>query len=234
MKKRFGALFLFAFCLMAADFWQAKPWAEWSDSDLRKMMTSSPWARSFSVGGPGGSSDAGAPQPLSERSGGRGGGGGGGGAPAGGGPPGGGGVSPTIFARWQSALPVKQAFVRLKYGAQAATSPEARQTLEREEPDYVIVVSGHLRSLLRGDSETWKKAIMAASQLSAKGKEAVKPSDVQIALNQMSSDMVFHFPRSAPFTLDDKEVEFSTILGDVTLKYKFRLKDMAYNGKLEM
>ena len=73
--------------------------------------------------------------------------------PVGGVPAGTGGLAPTLFARWQSALPVKQAFVRLKFGAQAATSPEAKQLLEREEPDYVIVVSGPLRSLLRGDSE---------------------------------------------------------------------------------
>jgi hypothetical protein len=75
---------------------------------------------------------------------------------------------------------------------------------------------------------------MDSSSLSAKGKDPVKPSDVQFALSQAANDMIFHFPRSAPFTLDDKEVEFATKLGDFTLKYKFKLKDMVYNGKLEM
>ena len=70
--------------------------------------------------------------------------------------------------------------------------------------------------------------------LSAKAKDAVKPADLQIAANQKTVDIVFAFPRSAAFTLDDKEVEFSTKLGDVALKYKFRLKDMVYNGKLEL
>jgi len=55
-----------------------------------------------------------------------------------------------------------------------------------------------------------------------------------MALNQVSNDMVFHFARSAPFTVDDKEVESSTKFGDVTLKYRFKLKDMVFNGKLEM
>jgi hypothetical protein len=229
MKKTLAALFVFAFCLLAADFWQSKPSTEWSDKDLQKMVTNSPWARSFTLPAAGGVGDSGAPPPLSEGRGGR----GGGGAPAGG-PPAVGGLAPTIFARWQSALPVKQAFVRLKYGAQAATSPEAKQLLEREEPNYVVVVSGPLRSLLHGDAETLKKSIMNASSLSAKGKDAVKPSDVQIALNQVSNDMIFLFQRTAAFTVDDKEVEFSTQFGDVTLKYKFKLKDMVFNGKLEM
>jgi hypothetical protein len=172
---------------------------------------------------------------LSERGGGRGGGGGGGGgAPGGAAVPAPGGLAPTIVARWQSALPVRQAFVRLKFGAEAATSPDARQTLEREQTEYAIVVSGPLRALLHGDAETVKKTLMAESSLAAKGKDAVKPSDIQMALDKASSDMLFHFPRATPFTVDDKEVEFSTKFGDLTLRYKFRLKDMVYNGKLEM
>jgi hypothetical protein len=216
---------------MAADFW-AKPSTEWSDKDLQKMMTSSPWARSYSLGQPsGGTPDPGAPGPISEGGGGRGRGGGGGGAGAlPGGAPGGGGPSATIVARWQSALPVKQAFVRLKYGAEAATSPDAKKILEREETTYEIVLSGPFGPLLRsGNPETMKKGLMDASSLSAKGKD-VMPTDVQVG----AKDMLFTFPRTTAFTLDDKEVDFSTKLGDLTLKYKFKLKDMVYNGKLEM
>ena len=215
---------------MAADFW-AKPSTEWGDKDLQKMITNSPWAHSFSVGGGPVSTDPGAPGPMSERGGGRGGGGGGGGAPGGGPPPGGGGMgSATIIARWQTALPVKQAFVRLKYGAEAGTSPDARKLLEREETTYSIVLTGPFTSLIRtGSPESVKKGIMEVSVLSAKGKD-VMPSDVQLG----PKDMLFTFPRTTAFTLDDKEVEFSTKLGELAVKYKFKLKDMVYNGKLEM
>jgi hypothetical protein len=233
MKKLLAALFVFAFCLMAADFW-AKPSTEWSDKDLQKMMTSSPWARSYSMGQPGGGTpDPGAPGPISERDGGgggrgRGGGGGGAGALPGGAV--GGGSAASIIARWQTALPVKQAFVRLKYGAEAATSPDAKKILEREETTYEIVLSGPFASLMRsGNPETMKKGFMEASSLSAKGKD-VMPTDVQMG----AKDMLFTFPRTTAFTLDDKEVEFSTKLGEIALKYKFKLKDMVYNGKLEM
>jgi hypothetical protein len=123
--------------------------------------------------------------------------------------------------------------VRLKFGAQAASSPDAKQILDREEPDYTIVVSGPMRSLPKEDTETLKKSIMDDSSLSAPGKD-VKPSDVRIAIDQDVYDIGLHFPRSTAFTLDDKEVEFSTKFGNVTLKSKFKLKDMVYNGKLEM
>ncbi len=229
MKKLFAAFFVFAFCLMAADFW-AKPSSEWSDKDLQKMITNSPWAKSFTVGGAvGGGGDPGAPGPISE-GGGRGRGGGGGGGAPGGGAPGGGGPAASIIARWQTALPVKQAFVRLKFGADAATSPDAKKMLEREETTYSIVLSGSFAGLMRtGSPETVKKTVMEASSLSAKGKDE-KASDVEIG----AKDMLFTFPRTTAFTLDDKEVEFSAKLGEITVKYKFKLKDMVYNGKLEM
>ena len=62
MKKTAGLFLLFGFGLTAADFWQ-KPYTEWSDKDVTKMMTDSPWAKSASVsmGGPGG---GGAPPPA--------------------------------------------------------------------------------------------------------------------------------------------------------------------------
>jgi hypothetical protein len=62
----------------------------------------------------------------------------------------------------------------------------------------------------------------------------LKPSDVEFTAAQASVEARFHFPRSVPYTLDDKEVEFATKLGDLSLKYKFRLKDMVFNGKLEL
>lgn len=210
------------------------------------MMNNSPWARPLSVptSGPappsigranGGSAadDTGAPAPISSGSGGGRGGRGGGGAAAAD-APGGGTTSVDVVARWQSALPIKQAFLRQKYGTEAATSAEAKQLLEHEEPSYVIVLSGPLRGFLRGDLETAKKAIMDMSSLSAKGKDAVKPTQIQIGSSQRTVEIALAYPRSAPFTLDDKEVEFVTKLGDLAMKFKFRLKDMVYNGKLEL
>jgi hypothetical protein len=234
MKKIAGLLFLFAFCLMAADFWQ-KPYTEWADKDLQKMMTNSPWAHSVSVsmGGP-------AVAPEGGGGGGRGGGGGGrGGGPQGG--EGGGADAPVpgvrepeISARWQSAMPIRQAFVLLKYGAEAAKSEEAQKFLAKEQTTYEIVLSGPLQPFLRGRPEDMPNALGEVTFLSTKEKGAVKPVSIQVGKPGRSMDILIAFPRQMPYTVDDKEVEFSTKLGSSTVKIKFRLKDMVYNGKLEM
>jgi hypothetical protein len=243
MKKIALALLLFACCLFAADVWQSKPYTEWTDKDLQKMMTNSPWARGASVstgaptppalgggggggrgGGRGGSSggEDSAPAPISEK-------GGGSSAPA----PGS-GSSANVVARWQSALPLKQAFVRLKYGAKAAESDDAKLLLDRQETSYLIVVTGPARLLGRGTPEELKKALADNTFLSSRTKAETKPTALQISVNKGMMDVLFSFPRMDAYSLDDKEVEFSTKFGDSVLKYKFRLKDMVFNGKLEL
>jgi hypothetical protein len=240
MKKvTLPLLLLFALCAWAADFWQ-KPPEQWTDKEVQKMMTNSPWAREYTIsippggggdfgggGGPGGGGGGGA----------RGGGGGGGDLGGGGGPPGSTNVqqlAPTVIARWQSALPIKQAFVRIKFGANAGTAPEARQLLEKADTEYVIVLSGNLRRLLMGPSAGLKKLIMDASALNVKGKDPVKPTALDIALEKDANDMVFHFAKAPGFTADDKEIEFDTKFGQTPIKFRFRPKEMIYAGKLEM
>jgi hypothetical protein len=240
MKKTAGLIVLFAFGLLAADFWQ-KPYTEWSEKDLTKMMTNSPWARSASVsmsgpGGPGGG--GGAPA--------GGGGFGGGGGGRGGGPQGGGGSeigpgaqgasAPTfeIVARWQSAMPVRRAFVRMKFGAEADKSADAQKVLQVEDRPYEIVLSGPMGAFLRGKPDDTAKVLSDVSFLSSARTGAIKASQIQVGKPGPSMDVVFAFPRTMPFTVEDKEVEFTTKLGTSNLKYKFRLKDMVVNGKLEM
>jgi hypothetical protein len=62
----------------------------------------------------------------------------------------------------------------------------------------------------------------------------MRPTDVQISTTPKATEVLFTFSRSNPYTLDDKEVEFSTKLGDAAARYTFRLKDMVFNGKLEL
>jgi len=237
MKKTAGLLLLFGCVLVAADFWQ-KPYTEWSDKDAAKMMNNSPWAKSASVAmsGPGG---AGAPPPMPAGGGGFGGGApggpqGGGGSEFGPGAPGSGPPSFDVVARWQSALPIREAFVRLKFGAEADKSAEAKKVLEQQEKPYEIVLSGPMGAFLGGKPEDSAKALSEVSVLSSTRTGATKAVQIEVGKPGKTMDVVFVFPRTMPFTVEDKEVEFTTKLGASVLKYKFKLKDMVLNGKLEM
>jgi len=220
MKKAAGLIVLSAACLMAASFWQ-KPYAEWSDKEVNKMLNDSPWAKSTSIEMSFPGSDV-APLP-----------GGGGNGPQGGG----GGFTPPsleIQAIIESALPVRQALVRRKFGAEAGKSEDARKILNEEPKSYEIVLSGPLGMFVMGPPDQVSKNLTEVTSLSSAKSGAIKPEKIEVSKPGRTMEVLFVFPRTMPFTVEDQEVEFATKLGKSNLRYKFRLKDMVVNGKLEM
>lgn len=49
-----------------------------------------------------------------------------------------------------------------------------------------------------------------------------------------SFDVFFAFPKSLDLKVEDQEIEFETNISGLQLKRKFKLKDMVYEGKLEL
>ena len=257
--------------LWAADFWEQKGFAEWSDKEVQRLLNDSPWARKVSV--PMGS-------PAVQRGGGggrgggrgaRGGGGGGGlgggigggesagqpGLPggidrggeggfptAGEGGEGGGVASISVLVRWQSSLAIKQAMVKARFGNEAAASQDAAKFLARQEEFYVVAISGLPGRVLQGGTP---EDLKASCSLKIGKLSPISVADVQVRRGQVSdvqgrrdqlSDVFLLFPRAQAgahvITLDDKEVEVMAKLGPLDVRRKFRLKDMVFNGKLEL
>jgi hypothetical protein len=137
--------------IAAANFWEEKAFTIWSETEVKKMLTDSPWAHKVSVLTPDLS--------LASRTGGLSGGlvgsGGRAGRAAGGGGVGGDGAgnigggtfmaSPLrteLAVRWASALPVKQAVVRGRLGSDGAHPAEAQQLPAQDESSYRVAVVG--------------------------------------------------------------------------------------------
>ena len=224
------------------------------------MLTDSPWAKKVEVamGGPamtggggrgGGRGGGGARMPPAGGGEGgfgggdpSGGGGGGGGAPGGGGPGFGGaggeesrapGVS--LVVRWATARPVKQALARGRWGVEAATSPEAAKFLERAEESYIISISGLPGRMFAGGAA---EKVKSASFLKVGKHPPMAAVDAKGNASQQSAEIFLVFPRSQGggrvITLEDKEVEVLSRLGPMEVRRKFRLKDMAVDGKLTL
>lgn len=245
LRKLASYLVLLPAVLWAADFWESKPFTDWSDKEVRRAMTNSPWARQTNTamtnarpnlppadspasGFPGadgsmirvpnlgrvGGTDAGPAVPPPDS-------------------PFEQGLSVTI--RWQTALPVRQAQMRAKYGKEAATAPGARKILDQEPARYVISVAGIPGALVTlGGTETAKHSIQDQTTLTVKGKPALHPDAVEFVASGGSVDVLLAFPKTSPFTPADQEIEFASRIGTVDVKYRFRLKDMVVRGKLEL
>lgn len=248
-------VFFVAGALFAADSWASKPFTEWSDKDVQKVVSNSPWAHVVSVslnsGGGGGAGGRGgrgrggggagdvsgsSSQMENPASGGTGSGrrtGSGSGMPDDTTPAVGSTPSANVLVRWQSALPVKQALVRGKFGAEAASSEEAKKFLEKDEPYYVIAIIGAPRM---GGSDQLTGMIKASTTLRRKGKDPISPEKVEVLNGDSGAGptMFLMFPKTDPIVLDDKDVELSMKLQMVEVRQRFRLKDMVIGDKLAL
>jgi hypothetical protein len=140
-------------------------------------------------------------------------------------------ISVVLTVVWQSAMPAKQALARRKFGAEAATSDEAKKFVEENET-YQIALSGITPRMVRAPLA--KSAILAKTTLASKGKDALHATDILISPSGKVTEAVFVFPKTTAFSLDDKDVEFSTMIGATEVRTKFRLKDMIVNGALQL
>jgi hypothetical protein len=206
--------------LAATNFWEAKAYTEWSEKEVEELLTDSPWARKLSVVIPipprAGGDDA------TGRGGGRGGddGGGGRGFPV---------PSPQLklAITWRSAMPVRQALIRLPNGASNA-AVDQRPLLERPE-FYIVTIAGVPARFSRATATAGTTSFLRRG----------KKMPIALAQGGLQQDgatltLVFAFPRTDPITLDDKEVEFVTTLGTIEIKKKFSLKEMVVSGQLEL
>ena len=292
MRKCFAVVFPITFFVVtlsvwAGDFWEMKKFANWSEKEVRKMLTKSPWTRTatMSVGSLldslGGqvmtaedqlrrreASDADARQEGAD-----------------------GGVDVflggparevrgqasrpsrfrpmiTLTIRWESALPIKQAVVRTRFGSQGETSKQATDLLKKQESHYVIGVSGvpfpmvvkhseladtdsqesppireRLQEIFdRAKSHSFlrinSRDPIAAEAMRVQEDRAQNVVNAEALQSEAEADIYFMFPRHRDgeelITLREKEVEFVTQIGPLKVERKFKLKDMVYNGKLEL
>ncbi len=216
--------------LVAADFWEDKEFTNWSDREVQRMLTDSPWAKQVNIvmGGLQEEQD-------SQFTGGGFGVGGGGGAVRGGGRGGDGfgGIRRTrVSVVWINSLPVRRALVRGLIGRDAPVPPEGRQFLSEEDPFYTVAVLG-LPPAFQVLGQMVNE-VLAETTLKPEDRAPIPPIDIGFLREEdQSIRVMFMFPRDEPLTLDDREVEFSTKFGSITeIKRKFRLRDMQVDGRL--
>jgi len=229
---------LIAGIALGEDFWVKKEYTQWTEEEVKKVMTNSPWAKDVTVSAPAGSLGPGQRGPqnsnIDVESGAGGGRGRGGRGGARGGEAEGGGAGDVLLSlnmSWRSALPLRKAIVKSRLGGSTEVPSEAQQMLAKEQEEYVIVVSG---VPARNARQIQDPARLNRSTLKAGKKAPITPKAVDFQARTQTVDVFFIFPKTDPITLEDKEVELDLKLGAMEAKRKFNLKDMVYNGKLEL
>jgi hypothetical protein len=233
-----------AAALCAADAWKNTDFTQWSQDDAKKVLTKSPWAKEISVstGQPGGMPSGGG---KSRR-------GGGGGDSNGSGGMGGdegrsGAPAVNLIVRWETAIPVKEALMKMNYGDHLPAKGEKGYTLDASRDNYILSVTGlrmgggrnrqqgadaQAEGTPQSQADRMKDQLMTSTQLARKGKDPIAP--VNVVVNANTSTVYLVFPKTDAISDDDKDVEFRLTLGRLLVREKFSLKDMHFSGKLEL
>lgn len=217
-----------------SDFWNRKEPKDWSEQEIDRLITNSPWAKEVTpqLGGPGGFGRPPGPPEGEDQSGPS---GGPGGQPHGGwrlpgiGPIGKGpaGGAPEIkgIVRWESAQPVIDA---LKSPIPDAFSGR-----------YVISVNGFpmfSRGGAGAEAPPEDELLNRVKQLTflvTKNGKNVQPGIIQQEKTTGNPRLLVGFAKDLlALSMEDKDVLFTTHLGPFSIKAKFNLKEMKYRGVL--
>jgi hypothetical protein len=246
-RRRFLELSLAMSCpLRAAEFWETTGVETWSVAQMKLVATNSPWAKSVnvrlpgsiisSVGsapvGRGGPEDTGASRNDSSLS----------------------GTISNILVRWDSALPVVEACERSSNTEKDLFSCASKlfslSTMGKKfselRRDYYIIGLSNYPIMQRGKEaiqhseaasaalEKMCERMRTTTWLRPKGRGPLQ-SDHIIALPwDRALLLLVFFPRTAEFSLDDREISFQSVNGTVEFKATFNLQKMKYQGRLAL
>lgn len=131
----------------------------------------------------------------------------------------------NVLVRWESAAPVREA---------------AHQVVPAEALRYYIVSLSGMPAIGHepqgfGEAGNELEPRKEETALTRKGKDPIQPERLQSVEQAGRRAVLFFFPREAhPITLEDREVTFATSMGPARLAVRFPLKEMLYQGQLEL
>jgi hypothetical protein len=206
----------------AKDFWNDRKPEDWTPSEVKELLSKSPWAKDAAitdngqVGGMGNARGAAAPRRTSR---------------SGTGQTSGTDTNPSAkiqwkaIVRWESALPVREAL--------KGSAPKDFMEF------YVLNVVGNLPGAVTPSDGAPDSAslqyLKEITKLEHKG-DQVRLHHVELAPESPLSPAgtLFYFSRMLALMLKDKEAMFSTKIGPLDLKCKFTLGEMLYRGELAL
>ncbi|MFN7975321.1 MAG: hypothetical protein U0166_23705 [Acidobacteriota bacterium] len=219
------ALFSPSRAARAGDVWASKPFTEWSDKEVQKILTSSPWGRPIPLQLKNTEArDAGAYKagvPADDRF---------------------GAGKDTQFNKttltvvWTGRT-VRSAIVRQRH-LKGGTPDEAKdkEFIDGIDKDFYVLVlqAPKVRELATISASD----LAAASKLvvgDAKSGRVIGASRAEIPADGGGTYAVFYFPRGEkPIAASDKEVTFATKIGDYDITRGFDLGDMMVGDALDL
>ena len=133
---------------------------------------------------------------------------------------------------WLTSLPIKQAMLKERFAQGGDLTANAQKIMEAQEDVYAIGLSGLPTDMVEDVIHNIEQ--VKQSSLNPAKKPTIALADLDFQPRGRTTDVLFLFARTNPILVEDTEVEVILKLGTFEARMKFNLKDMVYNGKLEL
>jgi hypothetical protein len=220
-----GSLLIFA---GQKNYWESKPYTEWSEKEVDRLLKDSPWTKSVLLNtGPEGTSASGGGRRSS----------GGGGDPEMG--AGGGSLprpTPRLVITWV-ARPIREAMARRLMLTDPEVPKERIEKLLHPNAQFLaLLVTGWTLSR-QPDRDAAIARFKKETVLLKKNKEKILLAD-SVLPQKRDDPLYLRFAREADgmpvLTAADEEVTLVILVGEDTYKIKFKLAEMLIHEKLEL
>lgn len=234
ISTRWTILLLFVLLAPAGEL-DSRPYTQWDDKTVLRVLTDSPWAKPQTVSlnwfqrdrkqvtyrdipGADGTKSNSALGPL-----------GGIGAPKPKYP-----LKADLLVRWVSALPVRQATGIYRQREEKLDTIRTNEIIGTAGDDHVLEIFGVPVELAHFGAESVEAIATQSVTLRTASGRVLKPSSAKVAVQGETLAIRVHFPRSLAIRAEDREIEVNADFQIFTLRTKFRLASMLYLKQLEL
>lgn len=134
------------------------------------------------------------------------------------------GAAPRLTLRWESALPVNAAELKLH----DMSAPPV------DEQYYTVAVYGVPDRAMGSDPTRLTGELKKDASIKRDGQKDIKPASVEVVQGENGIVIVYRFSRSAEIRREDKRIEFNALIGRLQIRESFFTDDMTWQGKIEL
>lgn len=139
-----------------------------------------------------------------------------------------------LTTRWASALPIRRAQALQQYGPARLQTPDALDLLNTQPTNYILQIAGFPTTVIGQSSAKFAEVLKKSARLTIPGRKPMSPTDAEMPAPGMHLMATLTFPRLENLTPAEGHIELTAVTRAFKLHHRFKLKDMIYNGALEL
>ena len=139
-----------------------------------------------------------------------------------------------LTTRWSSALPIRRAIALQDFGADGLQSDKAFELLNRQPTEYVIEIAGFPATMIRQGANRFEAELLRSARLLVKDRTPMRATSAHVPEYGNHLVATLRFPRWADLSAREGTIDVTAQSGRMSIRERFKLKDMVYGGNLEL